>query len=82
MFQNRYKSILRRQDPYLLELVRHIGVRAKSIAAYRAVKELGAGENGGRQPSQLDSVRRQQSREKGGEIVKELGISMVDKGNA
>jgi hypothetical protein len=36
----------------------------------------------GRERSQLDSVRCQQNREKEEEIVKELGLSLVDDGNA
>jgi REP element-mobilizing transposase RayT len=41
LFQNRYKSILCQQDPYLLELVRYIHLnplRAKLVADYKSLK--------------------------------------------
>jgi len=43
LFQNRYKSILCQQDPYLLELVRYIHLnplRAKLVADYGNLKEF------------------------------------------
>lgn len=43
LFQNRYKSILCEEDPYLLELVRYIHLnplRAKAVFCYLAVKKL------------------------------------------
>jgi len=43
LFQNRYKSILCQQDPYLLELVRYIHlnpVRAKLVPDYKSLKKF------------------------------------------
>ena len=41
VFQNRYKSILGQEDPYLKELVRYIRLnplRAKLVAGYKSLK--------------------------------------------
>lgn len=46
VFQNRYKSILCQQDPYLKELVRYIHLnplRARLVADYKSLKAFGYG---------------------------------------
>ena len=46
LFQNRYKSILCQQDPYLLELVRYIHLnplRAKLVPDYKSLKRFSYG---------------------------------------
>ena len=57
-------------------------VKAKSVAAYRAVKELGmtGTEVGNELRLTLSAVSRAVRR--GEEIVRELGLSIVDEGNA
>ncbi|MDR3555045.1 MAG: hypothetical protein P4L55_09855 [Syntrophobacteraceae bacterium] len=57
-------------------------VRAKSIAAYWAVKELGLAATVVGIDLNLTQSAVSRAARRGEEIVKELGISMVDEGNA